>query len=257
MRDDSPRNDEEVSDDSPRGDGGSPPRSDRGAGEERDAPERYPENDVTGGGDPHAEAEEEEELTGTVGRGESAQEPARNSRPDESADGEVPAASGSRSRGQDRTTTVIVRTVTRLAVPIILVTSVALLLQGHNLPGGGFIGGVLTVTAFVLVYVIFGLDYIERGVLDRSADGSGQAGMVGVYRWLFSLGLAIAAGAGIVPVLFDAPFLSQGVLFIEHPLGPVPLYEEFEVASALAFDLGVYFVVVGGLLTVVGVVGRE
>ena len=56
-----------------------------------------------------------------------------------------------------------------------------------------------------------------------------------------------------MPILFGFPFLTQGVLFLEH----VPLYEDFEVASALAFDLGVYFAVVGGLLTILEEVGRE
>jgi len=39
-----------------------------------------------------------------------------------------------------------------LAVPLILLVSVALFLQGHNLPGGGFIGGVLAAAAFALWY---------------------------------------------------------------------------------------------------------
>ncbi|MFB6354632.1 MAG: MnhB domain-containing protein, partial [Halobacteriales archaeon] len=44
--------------------------------------------------------------------------------------------------GGGRVSTVIARTVARLTVPLILVTAVALLLQGHNLPGGGFIAAV-------------------------------------------------------------------------------------------------------------------
>ncbi|MFC6725908.1 MnhB domain-containing protein, partial [Halobium palmae] len=159
--------------------------------------------------------------------------------------------------GHDRPTTVIARTVTRIAVPVIVVTAIALLLQGHNLPGGGFIGAVLTATAFVLVYVIFGLTYIQQELLHRSPSEAGMDGMLGAYRFMFSIGLAIAAGAGLVPLVFGEPFLTQGVLFVEHPLGPIPLFEEFEVASAFAFDLGVYFAVVGGLLTIVEVVGRE
>lgn len=154
--------------------------------------------------------------------------------------------------GRDHGTTIIARTVTRTVVPLILITSIALLLQGHNLPGGGFIGAVLTVTAFVLVYVIFGLDYIREEILHQNRDPGGT-GLVPAYRLLFSLGLAIALASGLVPVLFGLPFLTQGVLFLEH----VPVYHEFEVASAIAFDLGVYFTVVGGLLTILEAVGRE
>ena len=148
-------------------------------------------------------------------------------------------------------TTVIARSTVRLVVPVILITSIALLLQGHNLPGGGFIGAVLTTTAFVLVYVVFGIEFL-REVVGLSAEAGGERLIAG-YRWLFGAGLALAAGSGIVPVLYDLPFLMQGFVILEH----VPLYGEFEVASALAFDLGVYFTVVGALLAVVGEVGAE
>jgi multicomponent Na+:H+ antiporter subunit B len=159
-------------------------------------------------------------------------------------DGGVPAV------GRDPT--LISRTVVRIVVPIILVTAISLLLQGHNLPGGGFIGAVLTATAFVLVYVIFGSDYL-RTVLGFEADGTDSSRLVEAYRWMFAAGLAIAAASGLVPILFGYPFLTQAVAFVEH----VPLYGELEVASAFAFDLGVYFTVVGALLTVIGEVGSE
>lgn len=161
--------------------------------------------------------------------------------------------------------TVIARTVVRVVVPIILVTAVSLLLQGHNAPGGGFIGGVLTAVAFVLVYIIFGLDYFETEILDRTAlpralpgesveDGQQQRpGVTKEFSEVLAIGLALAAGSGIVAIALGYPFLSQAVVFIEG----IPLFHEIEVASALAFDLGVYFVVVGGLLTVVAVVGAE
>ena len=58
-------------------------------------------------------------------------------------------------------TTVIARTITRVVVPFILLTAVSLLFQGHNLPGGGFIAGVLTCTAFALVYIIYGQESLH------------------------------------------------------------------------------------------------
>jgi len=158
-------------------------------------------------------------------------------------------------------TTVIARTVTRIVVPIMLLLAVTLLLQGHNAPGGGFIAGVLTAAAFALVYVIYGLDYVERELLHRtilpralpvSVDGSGT--VIGKeFGEVVAFGLALAAASGIAAMLLGFPFLTQAVAFVEH----VPLYHELEFASALAFDLGVYFVVVGGLLTILAVVGAE
>jgi multicomponent Na+:H+ antiporter subunit B len=155
----------------------------------------------------------------------------------------------------DREPTVIARTVTRLVVPMILVTAIALLLQGHNLPGGGFIAGVLTVVAFALVYIIFGLDYLETELLDRgvTVPYDPETGIVREYGAVFAFGLALAAGSGIVAMAFDFPFLTQGVAFVKG----IPVYHELEVASALVFDLGVYAVVVGALLTITAVVGEE
>ena len=149
-------------------------------------------------------------------------------------------------------TTVIARTATRIAVPIALVTSVALLLQGHNLPGGGFIAGVLTSAALALVYVVFGLEELTTMLGIRGSGPFGHA-PVAYYRVTFGLGLALAAGSGLVPIAFGDPFLTQ-TYWILHD---VPLFGEVEVASALAFDLGVYLTVVGALLEIVSVVGTE
>jgi multicomponent Na+:H+ antiporter subunit B len=157
--------------------------------------------------------------------------------------------------GMARDPTVIARTVTRLVVPLILVTAIALLLQGHNLPGGGFIAGVLTVTAFALVYIIYGLDYLETELLHRQygVPYDTATGIVREYGSVVAAGLALAMGGGIAAMALGYPFLTQAVAFVE----PVPVYHEFEVASALVFDVGVYLVVVGALLTILAVVGEE
>jgi multicomponent Na+:H+ antiporter subunit B len=152
-------------------------------------------------------------------------------------------------------TTVIMKTTARVVVPIILVVAIALFLQGHNLPGGGFIGGVLTVTAFALVYVAYDLDYLESGVLDRTVDprvGIFEHRTVTAYRRLFTFGLVVTAGSGVVAMLAGAPFLSQTFEYVH-----LPLYGEVELASALVFDIGIYCAVVGGLLTIFSVVGAE
>lgn len=151
-------------------------------------------------------------------------------------------------------TTVITRTVARVVVPLIAVLSISLLLQGHNLPGGGFIGGVLSASAFAVLFVVYGIDYVRDVAFpgiggDRAADH----GYIDIYRTMFGAGLGLAAGSGLVAILVGFPFLTQAVVFLKH----VPIYGEVEVASALAFDLGVYFVVVGGLLTILGRVGEE
>ncbi|MHB9288710.1 MnhB domain-containing protein [Halobacteriales archaeon Cl-PHB] len=153
-------------------------------------------------------------------------------------------------------TTTITRTTVRIVVPIVLVLAVALFVQGHSLPGGGFIGGVLTVAGLVLIYVGFGLDYLEVGILDRTVEpGTGifEHRSVTAYQRLFALGLAIAVASALLGFVLDGAFLGQTFVHLEG----VPIYHEVELASAMIFDLGVYFVVVGGLLTILSVVGAE
>jgi multicomponent Na+:H+ antiporter subunit B len=148
------------------------------------------------------------------------------------------------------------RTTARAIVPIILVVAISLFFEGHNLPGGGFIGGVLTTTALATVYMAFGLDFLERGVLGRDVDPGKERSrdrVVVAYRRLFAYGFAVAVASGLVPLAFDRPFLTQTYTILEG----VPIYDHLEVASALAFDFGVYCVVVGGLLTILSVVGAE
>jgi len=147
------------------------------------------------------------------------------------------------------------RTTARVVVPIILVVATSLFLQGHNLPGGGFIGGVLTVAAFTLVYVAYSLDYLEVGVLDREVDYEqhiGEHRTVAAYRRLFMFGLALTVASGLVAVALGEPFLSQSYTYVH-----LPLFGEIEVASAIVFDTGIFCVVVGGLLTIFSVVGAE
>ena len=167
------------------------------------------------------------------------------------------------------------RTTARLVVPLILLVSIALFIQGHNMPGGGFIGGVLTATAFALIYVTYGIAFLEEEILNRSVKTVVEHlrhGVVADYRRLFAFGLLVAAAGGLFPVVLGfepvaslfgerveayaaggLPFLEQGYVILHH----VPLYGELELASAVVFDFGVYCVVVGSLLTILSVVGAE
>lgn len=159
-------------------------------------------------------------------------------------------------------TTVILKTVTRMVAPIILLLSVALFLQGHNQPGGGFIAGVLTASAFALIYIAYSIAFLENDVLGRDVESAVEHlrdGVVADYRSAYGVGLLLAAGSGIGSIVYGylytdtgLPFMTQNYTFLH-----LPLYGELEVASALAFDLGVYAVVVGSILTILSVVGAE
>lgn len=111
--------------------------------------------------------------------------------------------------------------------PVIGAAAVYLLLRGHDLPGGGFVAGVTMATAFILQYMARGTIWVEARL------------RILPVRWM-GIGLLLAVSTGAAAWLFDRPFLSSSFSYLEIPLlGAIPL------ASALAFDIGVFALVVG------------
>ncbi|MDZ7585862.1 MAG: MnhB domain-containing protein, partial [Thiobacillus sp.] len=106
------------------------------------------------------------------------------------------------------------------------------LLRGHNQPGGGFIAGLITAVALIVQYLANGAAWTHR----RMASDSHP-----MVAW----GLAIAAFTGLASWLFGYPFLTSTFSHVDWPV-----VGEFELASAMAFDLGVFLVVVGATLMI-------
>lgn len=126
----------------------------------------------------------------------------------------------------------------RPLLPLTLAVSVYILLRGHNLPGGGFIAGLITGVGLMLQYVARGIDFSAARL--QRLD----------YIKAMATGLALAAGTGLASWLFDRPFLTSAYGYV-HP----PLIGKMELASAIVFDLGVYLVVVAGVLLVLSELG--
>ncbi len=126
---------------------------------------------------------------------------------------------------------VILRTTTQLLITILLLFSVFLLLRGHDLPGGGFIGGLVAVAAVALYLIAFGVD--AASVLLRIRP-----------RGLLGVGLLAAVVAGLMGMLSGQPFLTGQWLILE-----LPGNAELKLSSVLLFDIGVYLVVIGTVLT--------
>lgn len=128
-------------------------------------------------------------------------------------------------------------TVSRALLPLALLVSAYIFLRGHNLPGGGFIAGLVTAVALILQYIANGVDFMrERSKLN--------------YQWLISVGLIIAGATGIGSWLFGYPFLSSWFDYFY-----LPGVGKFELASAMLFDLGVYLTVIGSTLLILGNLG--
>lgn len=120
----------------------------------------------------------------------------------------------------------------RWMFPAIIMLSAYLFFRGHDLPGGGFAAGVALAIAFLLQYL--GTDV--RRVEDQLR--------ILPVRWI-GLGLLIAAATGMGSWLFGYPFLTAYARYLDVPLiGKVPM------ATALAFDLGVFALVVGATVLV-------
>ncbi len=120
-----------------------------------------------------------------------------------------------------------------------LLFSVFLLFAGHNAPGGGFVGGLVAGAAFVLRYVVGGAEEV--------ADAAPVSGSV-----LMGIGLTVAVATGAAAWLGDGEFLSSGKLEVD-----VPLLAVVKATSALAFDIGVYLVVVGLVVSLLTTLGAE
>lgn len=132
----------------------------------------------------------------------------------------------------------MMQTVTRLVLPLMLMVSVYIFLRGHNLPGGGFIAGLIAAIALIVQYLANGIDWTKSKLKFEKES-------------LISYGLLIATLTGLVPIFIGYPFLTSAFTHLDWPV-----IGEFEVASAIAFDLGVFLVVVGSTVLILVQLGQ-
>lgn len=135
----------------------------------------------------------------------------------------------------------LLRVVASVALPLALVFSLYIFMRGHNMPGGGFIAGLITAVALVLQYMALGQARAEQ--LLKALQGRR------FERWI-GYGLLIAGIAGMLSFLFGRPYLTSGNTHLH-----VPILGDFHLASAVIFDLGVYLTVVGATLLSISVLG--
>lgn len=136
-------------------------------------------------------------------------------------------------------TSLILQTATGFLQPLLLVFSIILLMQGHDEPGGGFVGGLTAAAAFALHAIAHGVPSARRAL---RADP----------RTLAGFGLVLAFGTASVSLVQGRPFLTA----IWASL-PVPGGAHLDVGSPVLFDVGVYLVVVGAALTIIFGLGEE
>ena len=132
----------------------------------------------------------------------------------------------------------IYQTASRYLVPLILLFAVFAFLRGHNEPGGGFIGGLVASSAFVLYIFAFSIE--DARALLRVSPVS-----------LIAVGLLIAVGSTLVsPLIFQQPFMEGG-------WGTLEILAVGKLGTPLFFDLGVMLTVVGVVLSIVFALAAE
>jgi multicomponent K+:H+ antiporter subunit A len=120
--------------------------------------------------------------------------------------------------------------VTRVLMPIAVVVGIYIFLRGHNEPGGGFVAGLVIAIALLMQYMASGFAWTqERKKIE--------------YHTMIGLGVVIAALTGVGSWLAGRPFLTSAYTYVHLP--PI---EEFELATAMLFDLGVFLTVLGAVM---------
>ncbi|MFW5967977.1 MAG: hydrogen gas-evolving membrane-bound hydrogenase subunit E, partial [Persicimonas sp.] len=136
----------------------------------------------------------------------------------------------------------ILTAVTRPLMFMVILMSVFILLRGHNLPGGGFIGGLVATVAIVMQDFASGAKWTEARI---NVD----------FQKMALVGVAIAVLTGAAALLLEHPFLSSWHDYVELPL-LAAIVGELHLASAMVFDVGVYFAVIGSLMVILTRMGR-
>ncbi|ABR90428.1 multicomponent K+:H+ antiporter subunit A, pH adaptation [Janthinobacterium sp. Marseille] len=120
----------------------------------------------------------------------------------------------------------------RFLLPFMAMIVVYFFMRGHNLPGGGFVAGLIFAVAIIVQYMLAGTTWVETHLHLRP------------LRWL-SFGLVLACLTGLGAFLLGYPFLTSHTAHLH-----LPVLGEIHVPSAFFFDLGVFVVVVGATMLI-------
>ena len=121
----------------------------------------------------------------------------------------------------------------------ILVLALYFEFAGHNLPGGGFVGGLIAGAAVSLRYVSGGAEAVRTTFRVPS-------------HVILGFGLLLSSATALVPVLLGGAVLEHASYEMK-----LPIFGTVKVVSALPFDAGVFLVVVGLVLMAFAAFGDD
>jgi multicomponent K+:H+ antiporter subunit A len=119
---------------------------------------------------------------------------------------------------------------TRVMMPIAIMVGIYIFLRGHNQPGGGFVAGLVVSIALLMQYMASGFGWTTRRQQIE-------------YHAMIGWGVVIAGLTGAGAWLSGTPFLTSAFGYVH-----IPPIEEFELATAALFDLGVFLCVLGAVM---------
>lgn len=128
--------------------------------------------------------------------------------------------------------TVVLHTAALVLLPLQLLFSIFLLLRGHDEPGGGFIAGLVAAGTVVLYLFAHGVESTRRVIRLDPRD-------------LLGFGLFMSTLSAFPALFRGESILTAQWVFFEFAGQPM------KVSTVLIFDIGVYFAVIGTILTIV------
>ncbi|MFC5928250.1 Na+/H+ antiporter subunit A [Cryobacterium melibiosiphilum] len=138
-----------------------------------------------------------------------------------------------------RSRSILIEVLVRLLFHPAMIVSIYLLFAGHNLPGGGFAGGLLAGLALVARYLAGGrYELSEAAPIDPGK--------------ILGLGVILAVGMSVVSLFFDGIPLESAYF-----TASVPVLGDLSFGTSTIFDIGVYLVVIGLTYDILRSLGSE
>ncbi len=132
-------------------------------------------------------------------------------------------------------TTELTRVIARMLLAPVLVVAFAVLVKGYVDVGDGFAAGIVAALGVLLQYVAFGRDAVARILPVHRAPA------------LAFVGLGVAVVVALAPLV-------RGDALLEHAPAPgaeVTTIGTIELITAVAFDVGVFLLVVGAAVAII------
>lgn len=122
---------------------------------------------------------------------------------------------------------IILRCASKFLLGLILIMSAWVLLRGHNSPGGGFIAGLMTSSAFSLYLIAYGVEQLKKLIkLD--------------FHYLLAIGLLCGLLSGAQSWIAGFPFFTSYWLKMNNLF----------LGTPLLFDISIYLVIVSSVLMI-------